>query len=184
MLAVLCCGIRKFMDNFVSDIFTYIGIPAIIGGIIWIGRNLILIGRRLQILDDMKISIDKIKHNLKVVCDALVKADSIKFNHEKLKSYSPLNLTDKGVEFIKEIGFDKTFESNKKDFYGFIRSEDPKTPYDIELASIKAVLFLFDNEYFYPVKDYLYNNPEEKKSQVAGVLGVYIRDKYMEDNEK
>ena len=164
------------MEDFISKIFTYLGTTAIIGALIWIGR-------KLQILDDMKLSMDKMKYNIKVICDALVKSNSIDFDHEKLKSYSPLQLTDKGKEFIKKIGFDKAFDENKEEFYKFINLENPKMPYDIELASIKAVLFLFDKDYFASVKDYLYNNPNEKKTQITNVLGIYIRDNYMTDHK-
>lgn len=171
------------MDNFSNNLITYIGIPAIIGGVIWLGRKLIWIGKQLQVLNDMQSSLNKIKHNLKVVCDSLIKSD-INFDHEKLQSYSPLGLTEKGSEFIKEVKFDEIFAQNKDSFYEFISSENPKTLYDIEVASIKAVFVLFDEDYFFPVKDYLYKNPTAKKNQVMQVLGIFVRDNYMEDKNK
>jgi hypothetical protein len=159
-------------DGLIKNIFIYVGIPTIIGALIYIGR-------KLQILDDLKDSSLKIKHNVKVICDALIKSESVDFDHENLQAYSPLRLTEKGEELVKKIGFEDIFKEHQTDFFDFIKSESPKGDYDIELASIKSIFYLFDKPYFAPVKEYLFTNPKSDQKKLFTVLGVYVRDKYL-----
>jgi hypothetical protein len=60
-----------------------IGIAAIMIGLIYIGR-------KLQILDDIKCTIDKMKHNLKVIGDFLTRTNK-DFDPSELKALSPLD---------------------------------------------------------------------------------------------
>jgi hypothetical protein len=53
-----------------------VGVAVIIG---W----LVSIGRKLQILDDLQSATTKIKHNIKVVSDFLIKKAGVEFNHEE-----------------------------------------------------------------------------------------------------
>jgi hypothetical protein len=154
------------------DVILTIGIVSIIGAFIYIGR-------KLQILDDLKETMDKAKHNIKFICDSLTQS-KIKFDPTYLRAFSPLQLTDKGIEIINAVEFNKIFNENKPDFINFINSENPKTRYDTELSSIKSIVSLFDKEYFYPVKKYLYENPGLDERSMRTILGVYVRDKYLE----
>ncbi|MEK7083870.1 MAG: hypothetical protein AAB932_01410 [Patescibacteria group bacterium] len=150
-----------------------IGIPSIILGMLYIGR-------KLQILDDMSRMTEKIKHNVKLIADSLINSDGVQFDHTKLQAYSPLRLTDEGMSFVRQLEFDKTFGEHQKDFFDFIDTEQPKVAYDVELAAKKSVLFLFDREYFFPVKSYLFQNPaKERMPEITNILGVYVRDKYL-----
>ncbi|MFA6533578.1 MAG: hypothetical protein WCT37_00220 [Patescibacteria group bacterium] len=149
-----------------------IGIATIIGGLVYIGR-------KLQILDDLKETMEKVKHNVKVICDTLSKP-KIDFNPQDIQSYSPLKLTTVGEKKIIDIGFADIFRNNSSDFLGFIKSESAGTKYDVEIAAIKSVKVLFDKEYFNPIKSYLYNNPSENVDTLFTTLGVYVRDNYLE----
>lgn len=158
------------MINFIQKIIIYVGVPTIVAVLIYIGK-------KLQILNDLKETMDKVKHNIKVIYDTLLQS-KIKFDPTEIRSFSPFQLTEEGMQKIKNLSFDDIFAKNKSDFLTFIDSEQPKTKYDVEIASIKSVIVLFDKEYFSPVKSYLYNNPEVDERTLRTTLGIYIRDQY------
>lgn len=156
------------------DVIVAIGVVSVIGGLIYIGR-------KLQILDDLKITTDKIKANVKIVGDFLAR-DNANFNSAELQEYSPLKLTPIGEEFIKTSGFANIFEANKDDFFKCIESEKPKLKYDVEIAAIKSISILYDKEYMNFLKVLFYNSPSRKMENTAPTFGVYIRDKYLSEH--
>lgn len=149
-----------------------IGIPVIIGACI-------IIGRKLQILDTLQITIEKLKNNIKVVVDCLIKAP-VEFDNEKIQQYSPLQLTEKGKEWLEEIGFVKIFTDNSLDFFNLIDAEKPKTKYDVEVSAFTSFITLSDKEYFKSIKEYLYQHPKENLQTIGKGAGIYIRDMYLE----
>jgi hypothetical protein len=151
-----------------------IGIPTIVGLFIYIGR-------KLQILDNLEITVNKIKGNVKVVSDYLAKSHS-KFNQKEIQAYSPLTLTLEGNKLITSLGFDNIFAQNKDDFFRCISSENPKLKYDVELYAIKSISALQDKDYMKFLKVYFYNNPDRNIENTAPTLGVYIRDKYLAEH--
>ena len=156
----------------IQDIITLIGIPSIVIALVYIGK-------KLQILDTLQETTDKVKHNIKVIADCLVKAP-VQFDHDKLQSYSPLQLTETGKKYLNDIGFIKIFEDNKKDFFDFIDSEKPTTKYDAEIVATKSVLILFEKNYFKPIKEFLYTHPQDSLQSMSKIAGVYVRDSYLE----
>lgn len=156
------------------DVIIAIGIPATIGGLIYIGR-------KLQILDDLKIVTDKVKGNLKVVSDFLIR-DNKNFNSSELQALSPFTLTAEGENFIKKIGFQNVFGDNEEEFFRCIESEKPKLKYDVEAAAIKSISMLYDKEYMNFLKVFFYNNPKRSMENTAPTLGVYVRDKYLSEH--
>lgn len=157
----------------IKDIFTIVGIPSIVLGLIYVGA-------KLQILNDLKTTVEKIKGNIKLIADTLIKDNGIDFDGVNLQTYSPINLTEQGHKLLKDIGFVKLFKDNKNDFFNHIDGDKPKTEYDVENSAFRSVFFLFEKEYFSPIKDYLYNNPKQSKGKFIKVAGVYVRDKYAE----
>ena len=142
---------------------------------------LIYIGRKLQILDDLSRTVEKTKHNIKVIADNLIKDEP--FDPVDLQSYSPLQLTDEGRGRLEKIGFLDIFAKNKKEFFDFIEAEEVKTKYDVEIAAIKSVSFLFDRDFFNPLKEYFYNNPEIDERKIRSTIGIYIRDQYLSERD-
>ena len=63
----------------IMNIITGIGFTAMIGGFIYVGR-------KLQILDDLKITSDKIKGNVKVIGDFLTR-NTTNFNRSELAEH-------------------------------------------------------------------------------------------------
>lgn len=164
---------HTFSISFIDVIIT-IGVASVIGGLIYIGR-------KLQILDDLKNTSEKIKANVKVIGDFLTRNNK-NFNASELQAYSPFQLTEAGEKFIKDIGFDNVFNQNKTEFFRCIDSEKPKLKYDVELAAIRCISFLYDKEFMNFLKVYFYNHPDRNLENTAPTLGVYVRDKYLAEH--
>lgn len=159
----------------IQEIINYIGIPVIAGALLYIGK-------KLQILNELKKTSETIKHNVKVISDFLTKKSSLHFDPCELKNYSPLTLTPQGSEFIKKLGFDNAFKENKLDFFHCIDEEKPKLKYDVELSAIKSISLLSDKPYMEFLKVFFYNNPDRNMGNVSPTLGVYVRDEYLKEH--
>jgi hypothetical protein len=158
----------------VITVITSVGLASTIGGFIYIGR-------KLQKLDTLEITVEKIKINLKVVTDFLTK-DNKNFNPAELQTYSPRRLAPEGDRFIVDHGFDAIFAAHKADFFRCIEDEDPKLKYDVETAAIRSISVLSDNDYMSFLKILFYNDPNRNMQNTAPTLGVYIRDKYLAEH--
>jgi hypothetical protein len=156
--------------SFLNVIVT-IGVGTLIAGFIYIGK-------KLQVLETLQTTTEKIKQNVKVMSDYLTQ--NADFDHTELQAYSPLNLTEQGKTLIKEVGFDSIFSQNREDFFGCIDSEHPRQKYDVETAAIKSIHALSGRDYMKFLKTYLFNNPPRNMANVAPTLGIYVRDRYLE----
>lgn len=159
----------------VLNVICAIGIPTI-------AIALIYVGRKLQILDEVGKAIKKIKNNVLVISNSLIES-SVEFDHGKLETFSPVRLTDEGMTHLEKIGFIKIFSDHKEDFLDIIKTEIPKTKYDVENNAKKSVLILMDKDYFQPIKEFLYENPKESKQELVRIAGTYVRDKFLEENK-
>lgn len=155
----------------INSIAAIVGVPAMIIGFVYVGR-------KLQILDQLAITTEKIKYNLKMVSDFLSE-NANNFNSSSLQNYSPVQLTESGSAFLEQLGFEDIFKKNKADFFAFVDEEEPHFKYDVENAAIKSIFFLKDRPYMKFLKIYLYNTPKRRMNDVAPTLGIYVRDQYL-----
>ncbi|HVO28586.1 MAG TPA: hypothetical protein VMT81_01220 [Candidatus Paceibacterota bacterium] len=162
------------MTSQILQALSFVGIAVTVG---W----LVSIGRKLEILDNLQETTAKIKHNVKVVSDFLIK-NAANFNHTELQNYSPIRLTEDGERFIATLGFDKIFTENQKDFFDCIAHDAPVLKYDVETAAIKSIHILSEKPYMNFLKVYLYNNPSRSLDNVAPTLGIYVRDRYLAEH--
>lgn len=119
------------------------------------------------------------KRNVNVMSNYLISKHK-NFDSSELVTMSPFKLTDKGLDFIKEIGFDNVFNANKQVFFDCIEQEKPKLKYDVENSAIKSIYALSGNSYMDFLKVYFYNHPNRTMENTAPTLGVFLRDKYLE----
>lgn len=159
----------------INAIVVLIGIPTLIVAFINIGR-------KLQILDDLEKTVEKIKHNVKIISDFLTKKSALHFNPDELKAYSPLTLSEEGKQLIKKLGFDNIFQQHKMEFFATIEAENPKLKYDVEIAAIQSIYLIADKPHMDFIKVYFYNNPERSMENTAPTLGVYVRDQYLAEH--
>ncbi len=148
-------------------------------GYLAIFSALIYIGRKLHLLDTLVSTVDKMKQNLKLVTDSWLLG--LPLDATKLQAYSPVQLTDNGRTFLRDIGFITLFTTHAADFFAVIDREHPTNDYDIENLANKSVLQLFSCDYFAPIKEYFYNHPNENRGSFVRVAGTYVRDQYMNE---
>ncbi len=166
--------IYAIIEPMVLEIILAVGVTSVLAAFIYIGR-------KLQILDTLQTTTDKIKCNVNVISNYLIK-NAENFNPSELQTFSPFQLTPNGTEFIKKIGFDNIFNQNKEDFFKYIESEKPKLKYDVEIASIKSISALYEKEYMNFLKVFFYNNPGRNLGNTAPTLGIYVRDNYLSEH--
>lgn len=93
------------MDHSINFLTVSVSLTgSILTGLTVLMGGALTVGRKFQILDDLKADMAKIKHNLKVIILALVKSE-IKLNFEEIMSLSPLRLTEQGQQFVKHLNF-------------------------------------------------------------------------------
>lgn len=158
----------------ITDVVSSIGLVVVLGACVHIGR-------KLQMLDDVKSSMGKIKNNVAIVTNFLIKNHE-KFDPTELQTFSPYTLTEKGRAFVVELGFDKVFDENKEEFFKLIDNEKPKFKYDVENAAIKSMYSSYEKPFMSFLKVFFYNNPNRRLENVAPTLGVYVRDMYLQNH--
>ena len=167
-------GCMNTFLNSISGAINVVGFTSMIIGFIYIGK-------KLQKLDELKETVDVVKHNLKIVTDFLIKKFP-DFNHEDLRNYSPVQLSEHSREFVRLIGFETVFAENKKDFFAVIDDDIPKMKYDVQNSAIKSIYALSEKPYMDCMKTYLYEHPDRKMDRVASTLGIYIRNAYLAEH--
>jgi hypothetical protein len=106
-----------------------------------------------------------------------------------LKSHSPIQITDAGNKLIKTIGFDKVYDDNSSKFISLLNNKlsgtTDNTDFDIEQVSLKLVADLFDisDPLIKCAENYSFNHPNMPISQLKSLLGIYLRDKIINDPE-
>lgn len=160
--------------NIINAVLIALGVPTIIASAIYIGR-------KLQVLDDIRDAHDKTKKNIGVIAGCLATSPHIGFDQTKLASYSPLRLTKEGEKYLQTVGFAKIFQKYPDPFFNFINDENPTTKFDVEASAFKAFMFLLGtSQHFRPLKIYAFNHPKEDLREIAKYASIYIRDEYLE----
>ncbi len=159
--------------NIINTIILAIGVPTILGAFIYIGK-------KLQVLDHLVVSVENLKHNVQAISNYLIR-NHRDFDPSILKMMSPYQIQQGGYDILEKSKFIEIFKNNKNAFFDCVDKNSPKTKLDIENYSIACYSMLFDKDFMTPLKTYLYNNPDNR--DVFPVLaGVYIRDAYFAEH--
>ncbi len=156
------------------NVLTTLGVFSVLGAFLYIGR-------KLQILDTLELTVEKMKNNVTVISSFMIKNHD-EFDSAELETYSPFQLTDEGRKLIEDLGFEQVFATHKSDFFSFIDSEQVKLKYDVENAAIKSIHTLSSESFMDFLKVFLYNHPKRNLGNIAPTLGVYIRDAYLSEH--
>lgn len=115
-------------------------------------------------------------------------------NAGAVKKNSPYSLTNLGNALLDRSNAKDIIEQNKAYFFDKINKLPNATNFDIERASISAVIDSFSMDFMNQIKDFLYNSPD--RINIGGVkekftindlqvaMAVYIRDLYIEERHK
>ena len=103
---------------------------------------------------------------------------------------SPYYLNPTGLALLEDCGGKKCIEENIDYFISKLESTTPETPYDVEERAMKVIMSSKGLPIFNPIKNYLYFKPdivelggnkvEISIFAVASVMGIYLRDIYLE----
>lgn len=134
----------------------------------------------------MRISIgrpvSKMKDNLLVLITHLASSRG-KLDTSLIKQMSPLQIQPAGQAILQEVGFPKIFEDNKEKFFSIIRNKKPQTKLEVESYAIYSFIEVMTTDgILNRVKVYLYEHPNIRET-FPTLAGVYIRDKYLEENQ-
>ncbi len=91
------------------------------------------------------------------------------------KRKSPLSLTEKGEQLLKSSGSDKFVLDNKDDLVQKIKEKNPKTAYDVQVASREVVESIQNEDRFNSLKDYAYKEGIDLEA-IFIVMSLYLRD--------
>lgn len=98
-----------------------------------------------------------------------------------IQSKSPLSLTDKGKAVLLDSGGKDFIDKNKDELLETIKLKSPKTEYDIQEFSKEVIKSCMNRDEFIPIKEYLYKESSIPKEPVMEVLGIYLRDIYINE---
>jgi hypothetical protein len=117
---------NKYMDllNIVNAIIVSIGLPIILGAAIYIGK-------KLQILDDLKYFRDKFPVVESRMNDLW--ADKV------APARSPRQLNERGETILRESGIRQIIDSKKEILLEKVKETNPQTAYDAEIAIMNTV---------------------------------------------
>ncbi len=133
-------------------------------------------------IDEIRTDIVYIKANLSVLAEAI--------NKEKqhlVQSHSPLSLTEEGKAVAKELDAERLIASNwESKILPLMRTElKSKNPYDIQQYCLEKFTVLpekfLSTESLEHIKFFAYNKGKSI-FQYLQVMGIIIRDRYMQEN--
>lgn len=153
-------------------------------GTITIVTGLIIIGRKLEKLDDLCEKFTGFQTEMK-------EAWSFIHTHDKdigiMKSLrlgdpgSPMHVNELGEKVITEAGFYDIYPQLKGKIFSIMDKKSPRTLYDYELEAQRALKELQNDQLMDRIKDYVVNHPTEiDLESIFAVFSWIIRDDYAE----
>ncbi|OGH84363.1 MAG: hypothetical protein A2261_00650 [Candidatus Magasanikbacteria bacterium RIFOXYA2_FULL_44_8] len=154
----------------INAIIVSLGIPTIIGACIYIGR-------KLQTLDTLQQSFDKLQDSFYEDHDniILMKAKVLGVSN------SPYRPNETGIKLLSECGWGVFYSTIKKDILDKIEQEKPKTLYDVERLAFRHLHNYKNEDLAIPFKTYIVNHPEHSLDSIFLVGSWIIRDDYQKD---
>lgn len=183
-------------------------ISIILGGVWWIVSHIFSKGMDkqhfIEFEDNMTKQLDSIDKRLESLEDttsehtlALVELYSFlgqkypKYNFMFAMKKSPRTLNPLGERIFREIEGESFLKENKDILFEYIDKEEPKTRFDVEAMSFKALSIYSGDEAFNKFKDYIYDAPalemEDGKKYELGlgdicfILSLPLRDMYIKE---
>jgi hypothetical protein len=157
----------------INAVVVSLGIPTIVG-------VLIVIGRKLEVLDSVKKEIDNnLRPDLKDVRERMAALEGRASG--LFHSHSPIHLTSKGTDVLEGSGLKKYIDTNKDMLVGACAElGNFETPYDVQQSA-----FDFMEEYPFPeevensMKEYAFNQGTSLEA-VRRIAAIYFRDLCLE----
>ncbi|MDD5347772.1 MAG: hypothetical protein PHT59_04075 [Candidatus Omnitrophica bacterium] len=142
------------------------------------------IGEYKNKVDNLETTLGKDEHNglRKTVGDLSVKVavcDTLLSKRGPLgKNKSPLSLTERGMNFLKESGGEKFVDDNFDELAVKVEALKPATSYDVQEDSKSVIEALRDDSRLDPLKEFLFKDGSEIED-LFFVMGIHLRDKIL-----
>jgi len=88
---------------------------------------------------------------------------------------SPISLTERGDNVLKESGGMDYVDDQKESLLAFIRDKNPKSAYDVQEFAKLAMELRAKEDDFIPLKNYAYKEGMDL-DDILFVTGIYLRD--------
>ncbi len=153
-------------------------LSAVIGGVIVALGWVHVLGRKFQIIDDLKTGLSEIKQDIKILIDRISKLEGAITGI--VRKASPLSSTEVGAWYIKESGLEKILEERKDWLLQNIRHSLPQnyTDYDVQETARRVLLSLKDDLMMRPVKEFAFQNALEVGT-ILGAGALWLRDDFL-----
>lgn len=163
---------------------------SIIGGLTVVAGWFLIMGRKFQILDDLKTNFEKLGNKFDKLGDrigsiqiTLTKHDcdikNIKTNTVGV-THSPTVPSEEGKKLLEESGFNKIYPKIKPRIFQTMDEQNLRTLYDYQEWGENALhLLILENDPIVdPLKDYVVNHPNYSLNLIFRVASWMIRDDY------
>jgi hypothetical protein len=137
---------------------------------------------------EIKTDISKINISLLRVVSYICTKDN-NINPGIFSSNSPLHVTPKGMEILKDSGGIDFIDGNLESLIGKVEAQNPATNYDVQQKAFDVIFLESTNsENFKKIKEYAYQNPVIDHNpdrplslfDIVKAMGIYLRDKFLE----
>lgn len=176
-----------------------IGVTALIGTIGTLIGVAYKFGKTSNKIDIVYKDVDNIKQRILQQNDDIVAIRSLLLLKHKgisdifFQKHSPVSLNDNGMKQYEKMQGEDFLETNKDKFFRKIDERKPKAALDVENAALFACISLSNEDFFKPIKDFVYNSPIIKvgdKEVVLSledacyILSVPLRDMYLKEHKE
>lgn len=160
--------------------FIYTIISSIITALIFLLGWSVTIGRKLQVLDDLKEGLQEVRDDIKKLIDRVANLEG---RVEQIADrHSPLAPTIKGVSFIKESGLAAILDDPEKHAFLIekLKAELPEDylDYDVEVNSVYILNRLENDRMMRPIKIFAYEHGVSAGS-ILGIGALWLRDDFL-----
>ncbi len=159
-----------------STIWSLIG--SVVTAVIFIIGWSVLAGRKLQIIDDLKMGFKDLQTDMR---DLISRIARLEGRLEGVSaSASPIQPTELGAKYIRDSGLEKILDEKKISFCDNLKNSLPQnyTEYDVQETARRIMLSLRDELMMRPIKEYAFKEGLEVEV-ILGVGALWLRDDFL-----
>jgi len=132
-------------------------------------------------VSNLEKEVDKLRTEVKEIRDKAIACETSLREREPLaRRKSPVSLTDRGTSVLQDSGAKKFINDNFEELMRKVNESNPQTSYDVQERAREIVESLSNDVRINTMKDYLFKEGMDF-SDLALVMGIYLRDKILEN---
>lgn len=156
----------------------------VVSGIVGSVAASMKIGEYKNKVDNLETTIGKDEHNglRKTVGDMRDKVVACETTLNErgplTKRKSPVSLTERGEQFLKNSGGEKFIDDNFEELLAAVDAMDPQTAYDVQEDARSVVEQLSEDERINSIKEFLFKDGSSLP-EAFEVMSIYLRNKIL-----